>query len=40
MARTYTCGVEKATNDIYCWGKGTKGGTSSVNLDSSTPVKV
>ena len=40
MARTYACGVEKLTNDIYCWGKGTKGLTSSVNLDSSVPVKV
>ena len=40
MARTYACGVEKLTNDVYCWGKGTKGLTSSVNLDSSIPVKV
>ncbi len=40
MARTYACGVEKLTDDIYCWGKGTKGLASTVNLDSSTPIKV
>ena len=40
MARTYACGVEKLTNDTYCWGKGTKGLSSSVNLDSSVPVKI
>ena len=40
MARTYVCGVEKLTNDIYSWGKGTKGSASTINFDSSTPVKV
>ena len=40
MARTYACGVEKLTNDTYCWGKGTKGLSSTVNLDSSVPVKI
>ncbi|MGQ4006462.1 regulator [Francisellaceae bacterium CB300] len=40
MARTYTCGVEKLTNNIYCWGKGTKDLSSSINLDSSIPIKI
>lgn len=40
MVRTYVCGVEKLTNDIYSWGKGTKGSASTINFDSSTPVKV
>lgn len=40
MAETYTCGVEKLTNDIYCWGKGTKGLSSTLNLDSTTPVAI
>ncbi len=40
IARTYACGGEKLSDDIYCWGKGTKGLTSSVNLDSSVPVKI
>ncbi|AIT09659.1 regulator [Candidatus Francisella endociliophora] len=37
MGRTYTCGVAKGSNEIYCWGKSKKG---SSNLDSSVPVKM
>ncbi|APC90788.1 MULTISPECIES: RCC1 domain-containing protein [Francisella] len=37
MARTYTCGVAKQTNEIYCWGKSKKGQT---NLNSAIPVKI
>lgn len=37
MARTYTCGIVKKTDEIYCWGKSRKG---NVNLDSSVPVKI
>jgi hypothetical protein len=40
MAKTYVCGVSKPESDIYCWGKGTKGKTSTTNLDSSVPVKI
>lgn len=40
MARTYVCGISKPNGDIYCWGKGTKGKKSSVNLDSTIPVKI
>ncbi|MBK2024067.1 RCC1 domain-containing protein [Francisella tularensis] len=36
MARTYTCGVAKQTNQVYCWGKSKKGQT---NLDSAVPVE-
>lgn len=37
MGRTYTCGVVKDTNEVYCWGKNKKG---SANLDSSVPIKM
>ncbi|QIW09207.1 regulator [Francisella sp. LA112445] len=37
MARTYTCGIAKKSNDVYCWGKNNKG---TVNLDSPVPVKI
>ena len=37
MARTYTCGVAKQTNQVYCWGKSKKG---QANLDSTVPVKI
>lgn len=37
MGRTYTCGVVKNTNEVYCWGKNKKG---SASLDSSVPVKM
>ncbi|AJC48343.1 regulator [Allofrancisella guangzhouensis] len=40
MATTYTCGVTKDTNEIYCWGKGVKGNSSTSNLDSSIPIKI
>ncbi|QLE79292.1 regulator [Francisella sp. Scap27] len=40
MAKTYVCGVSKPDSDIYCWGKGTKGKTSTANLDSSVPVQI
>ncbi len=40
MARTYVCCVEELTKNVYCWGKGTKEKTSSINLESTTPVKV
>ncbi|WP_395166582.1 RCC1 domain-containing protein [Francisella salimarina] len=37
MATTYTCGIEKDTNDLYCWGKSQNG---QKNLDSTVPVKM
>ncbi|MBK2356383.1 RCC1 domain-containing protein [Francisella hispaniensis] len=37
MARTYTCGVAKQTNQVYCWGKSKKG---QANLDSAVPIKI
>lgn len=37
MARTYTCGVAKQTNQVYCWGKSKKG---QANLDFTVPVKI
>ncbi|MBK2259131.1 RCC1 domain-containing protein [Francisella philomiragia] len=37
MATTYTCGIEKDTNDLYCWGKSQNGQR---NLDSTVPVKM
>ncbi|MED7819168.1 MULTISPECIES: RCC1 domain-containing protein [unclassified Francisella] len=37
MARTYTCGIVKQSNQVYCWGKGNKG---TINLDSTVPVKI
>ena len=40
MSKTYTCGIAKSTNKIYCWGKATKGKKSTTNLDSSVPVEV